>query len=83
MACSHHILFIHLLMDLGFVYLLAIVSNAVVNSSVQVSGGVPVLNYFGYTSKSGISELNGNSMVTITFSGTLNNKVFPIVAMPN
>lgn len=56
-------LFIHPLMDIWvFFYFLALVNNAVMNANVQVSVQVLSFYSFGYITRSGIAESNGNSM---------------------
>ena len=62
--CTHHILFIHPSISRylrGF-HLLATVSNAAVNTAVQVFVQVPAFIYFGYIARNETAGLYVNSM---------------------
>lgn len=60
-VCTHHILFIHLSLDghLGGFHPLAVVSNASVNTSVQISVHIPAFTPLRYTPRSEISGSDG------------------------
>lgn len=65
MCIIYHILFLHSFVDgqLSYFYFLNIVSNTSINTGIQVSVPVPVLNSFEYVSRSRITESYSHFML--------------------